>query len=662
VGVFLLAISFTPWHLYGQKSNGETTQKRAFYKVLDLIESNNYHLAIKKLNQLLADDPENVELLYHLGYCYLNTSDIPDTAAIFFELGIEQLAPEEYYTGMGLDLHLALAETEQVLLKPEKALSIYDRLRTEVPADDTEIQALIEKKTRMCQNAMFYLKNPLDIEVVNLGDKINSPYDDHSPLITIHEDNLYFTSRRPDAKLPKLDDGQYAEKIYFAQAKDGEWKRAGLLQSFFKKNEHESAASLSVDGLELFVFRNERNEGKSIYISRFDGNRWEHPVKLPAPINSDADETHASLSADKSTLFFTSNRPGGFGGMDIYMVRLNADGKWGEAINLGPSINTQYDEETPMLHADGRTFYFASEGHNSMGRMDVFYSELLPDSTWAVPVNLGYPINTPDDDFFFVPTLDKSEAYCASSRFENNLGGSDLYHIKFKENFEGKLAVIEGQVEPDSEGSASNIRILVTEQKSQRLVGEYRPNPTTGTYMMFLETGNLYEIKKVQTGKREKVEHIDVRDELAFDKVEKVVLFKEVSMELPLTPNIAKIEEKTEAINEEVKQMTAKTVKATSLPDKFTVQILALKRKPIFAFLYFKGLEEEQIKSYACVDGYTRYVYGIYNGKQPAMNVLAEIRKSGKFNDAYVRPIQQVEELTVMPSMQQPVLKLPPIN
>ena len=147
--------------------------------------------------------------------------------------------------------------------------------------------------------------------------------------------------------------------------------------------------------------------------------------------DSQANETHASLSPDKSTLFFTSDREGGYGGKDIYMIKKDEHGNWGEARNLGPQVNTPFDEETAMLHPDGNTLYFASEGHNGMGQLDVFYTQMNPDSTWTSPSNMGYPINTPEDDFFFLPTIDKNKAYYASTHFSGNMGGSDLYRNNF---------------------------------------------------------------------------------------------------------------------------------------------------------------------------------------------------------------------------------------
>jgi len=660
VGLTIILLYFVPVSMEGQKKSSYSFDKRTFNKALNLIESGDYHLAIQKLNEILVSDSSNLDVLYYLGYCYLNTSDVPDTAAIYFSEGIQKLSPQEAYSDIGVDLRLALAETDQVLLKPDKALLLYEELKNNVPESDTELLKLIDYKMNACRNAKIYLNNSVEITVTNLGPKVNSPYDDHSPLIAVKNNLLIFTSRRPTRKAAKLRDGQFPEKIFYSKRKNGEWTKAKLLQMFYKKFDHESAASVSADGSELFVFHNDL-EGKSIYVSYFNGKGWNTPKKLPAPINTRADETHASLSADKSTLFFTSNREGGFGGLDIYMSKIDENGKWGNPKNLGANINSEFDEDTPMLHPDGKTLYFSSEGHNSMGRMDVFYSEMKPDSTWTTPVNLGYPVNTPDDDFFFVPTINKSEAYYASSRFEDNYGGADIYNVKFKDNFSGNLAVIEGVIKKDGDTPIEKIRILVTDLDNNRLVGDYRPDPRTGTYLMFLETGNLYEIRQVVGGNREKIEHLDVREEMAFEKLDDVLLFKEVTITPPMVPALAKIESDSKQIEQQINLITAKHVISADNRNhnqnqnqiqyqyRYVVQILALKHKPLFAYLYFRELESSRIKSYKCTDGYARYIYGFYDGFKAAKKAMEEIQKTGKFQDAFVRDYSDIEQLSITP-------------
>jgi hypothetical protein len=234
-------------------------------------------------------------------------------------------------------------------------------------------------------------------------------------------------------------------KRYFAATKQGsEWSPGKHLQSFYRRSDHESAVSISADGKQMFLFKSDP-DGKNLYTSTLKNGTWGTPVKLPEPINSYSHETHCSLSADGSTLFFTSDREGGFGGLDIYMCKKLPDGTWGSARNLGSNINTPLNEETPMIFLDGKTLYFASEGHASMGMFDMFYSYMQPDSSWIEPVNLGYPINSPTDDLFFVPTIERSQAYYSTSQFDENLGGMDIYLIEFDPHFKGNWLLLKAK-------------------------------------------------------------------------------------------------------------------------------------------------------------------------------------------------------------------------
>nr|WP_321406305.1 hypothetical protein [uncultured Carboxylicivirga sp.] len=626
----------------GQIDPVNNVKNRDVNKAIQYENAGDFHKAIDAFKEIVNESPGFVEGYLHLGICYLNLNNSADTAVVYLEKGFAQLGPEDSFSDLGIDLQLTLAKSYQVIMQTDKALDVYEYIQKNVDSSNTELFEMIEKEKDMCENAKIFLQNPIDITITNLGEKINSKYDDHSPLVSVFEDLVIFTSRREDIKLAKHEDGQYPEKIYSAQF-DGEWENASSLTHFFKNPEHESALSLSADGNELFIYRND-DEGKSIYVSRKVDGEWQEPEKLPYPINTLADETHASLSADKSTLFFVSNREGGYGGTDIYMVKKNTDGSWGQVHNLGPVVNTKYDEETAMIHPDGTTLYFASEGHNSMGRLDVFFTQMRADSTWEAPVNLGYPINTPDDDFFFIPTLDKSKAYYASARFNDNYGGSDIYKVEFDDAFEGELAIIEGEVNDKKVLEEGSLRIMVTRQSDNELVGDYRPNQESGKYLMFLETGQEYNIQEKQGEKDLRASVIDVTPQMAYKETEAPVYsFEEIRMEPPLVQMIAGKDfvQESKQIEEQIilEMQNVKNV------DYYTVQILALKRRPVFAFIYFKGLNKDDIQSYKCSDGYTRYVYGVYNNKEESIKARTELLKLGRFSDSFVRPISDIEIL-----------------
>ena len=546
---------------------------------------------------------------------------------------------------------MTLAQAHNLNYEPEKALSILTVLRDSVT--DESIQNEIVHQMVQTRNAAVLLKNPVPLKITNLGTSINSSFDDHSPLISFTNNRIFFTSRRPVGKDRKLSDGQFPEKVFFADYKNGEWESPQLVEEFFSRTRHKSILSLSPGGTRIFLFEND-NMGKSIYESRLIDGKWQEPVSLPTPINSEWDETHASLSPDQSTLYFTSNRPGGFGGLDIYLIRKDAYGKWMEPINLGPSINTDKDEETPMLHPDGKTLYFSSEGHASIGGADVFYSQLQPDGTWTPAVNMGYPINSPDDDFFFVPTLDKSQAFFASYRFSENQGRTDLYKVDFDSAFVGSLAVIEGTIKNEHNLPAEHIRILVSRQSDNQQVGDFRPNPATGKYLLFLETGENYIIKEAAPDTVLTENVMSVSDDLAYQAANKVIMMEDFKMLSPLIPErlpMAENKPAEEEFIENTPQSPEMAIELVNSKAQYTVQILALKQYPRAASWYFQGLNLQQIKSQKGVDGYLRYIIGEFDNLQDAKEFLSQIKKGGRFKDAWIRDLQPFQENKIQKSL-----------
>ncbi|WP_289054621.1 hypothetical protein [Carboxylicivirga marina] len=626
-----------------QDKKAQRQESKAYFKALNYVETDDYDKAIVAFKNIVSDSPAFVEAYLQLGLCYLNTNTGADSAIVVLQNGMGLLSANEQSQILGQDFFMALGKAYQVSLQPDSALLVYDELLSRLTEKDKGFKKEIELEMQNCENAKVFLANPIQLTITNLGEEVNSLYDDHSPLVNVYDDLLLFTSRRKGGKLPELVDGQYPEKVYYTERDTAAWEKAELLNVFFKNQEHESGLSLSADGNSLFIYRND-NEGKSIYVSYLENNEWTEPVKMPHPINSIASETHASISSDRSTLFFTSDREGGYGGIDIYMCKKDAYGRWGEARNLGPSVNTRFDEETSMIHPDGYTLYFASEGHNSMGRMDVFYTQMNADSTWSLPVNLGYPINTPDDDFFFLPTLDKSHAYYASARFNDNHGGSDIYRVEFDSAFEGELAVIEGQVSEDDLNKGS-VRIMVTRMTDKRLIGDYRPDNNSGKYTMFLETGHEYAIEEMIETQKVGESMLNIESEMAYQTEKSVFSFEEIKMTPPLKRTIITLtlEEQNEAAVAAIEHEIQKIERAPY----YTIQILALKRRPLFASLYLKGLDVDDIQVVKCKDGYSRYIYGAFPDYKAAKIRRNQILKLGKFEDSYVRRITEIDELRV---------------
>lgn len=628
-------------------------------KASNLLEKHRFSEALSLSKSLLANYSQDAEVHLLIGLAYVNIGNMPDSAIFFFSKGVELSKSNPNDTETSLNLHMSLGKAYQQALKPQDALDVYARILNGYSDIDLALKEEIAHEIQTCENSKLFLQNPIALKINNLGKNINSEYDEHTPLVSVSNNQLVFTSRRKQDNLSLLEDGQYPEKICRSKSVDDQqWESSKLLKTFYKKQEHESAVSLSPDGKQMFLFKNDI-DGKNLYVSTLKASEWSTPSKLPEPINSYSQETHCSLSADGSTLFFTSDREGGYGGLDIYMCKKQPNGMWGNARNLGPAINTPFNEETPMVYLDGKTLYFASEGHNSMGMFDIFYSQMLPDSTWNSPINLGYPINTPGDDMFFVPTIERNRAYYASSQFADNIGGLDIYLIEFDPQFKGKLAVVEGKV--TQSGKEKIIRILVSRASDQQLVGDYRPDPVNGEYTMFLETGHRYQIKQVkQITVDEELGDIEVGDEMAYENLKTPVKMYDLKIVPPLVP-AERLLAKTIPPNSVSTEVVPPAASLVTLPTNlhknvevpiavepnlgYTIQVLALKTKRLKNLNYFKGLDKAKIAELACSDGFYRYTYSLFDSLEESLLARQNIVSNSRFKDAFVRPVKQLKEL-----------------
>ncbi|NJO00444.1 MAG: OmpA family protein [Bacteroidia bacterium] len=241
---------------------------------------------------------------------------------------------------------------------------------------------------------------------------------------------MVFTSRRENTTGGKVDfsDNIFFEDIYISTYDNGQWSSPQNLP--INRKYHDAGAAVSSDGRELYLYHDDKKTKGDLYVSTYNpaDDSWTKPKKLNDNVNSKYQETSLSLSADGTTIYFASDRPGGLGGLDIYMSKKDANGEWGPAANLGKPINTEYDDDAPFLTFDSKTFYFSSRGHNSMGGYDVFKSESVGTDQWGEPVNMGYPINGPDDDAHLVLTYDNKKGYYVSDA-PDGYGYEDIYTL-----------------------------------------------------------------------------------------------------------------------------------------------------------------------------------------------------------------------------------------
>jgi outer membrane protein OmpA-like peptidoglycan-associated protein/tetratricopeptide (TPR) repeat protein len=286
----------------------------------------------------------------------------------------------------------------------------------------------VNRKIFECRNAMFYTTKPVNVKITPLGNNINSEYPDYAPTITEDETQLVFTTRRPDLNLNAnvAVDHEYYEEIFFSQRINNEWQAASNIGPPLNTNFHNASVNLSPDGTKMILYQDAN--GGDLFISNRNAKGWSTPKPLLG-INTEFLENSASVSKDDKHIFFTSNRPGGYGGTDIYSCELGKNGQWVNLKNLGPKVNTDMNEDGVYISSTGKHLYFSSNGLAGMGDLDIFrstYDSLT--SSWSDPINLGYPINSVENDIYFVLTADEKIGYLSSVR-EENLGEQDIYKI-----------------------------------------------------------------------------------------------------------------------------------------------------------------------------------------------------------------------------------------
>lgn len=368
----------------------------------------------------------------------------------------------------------------------EKAIELYTEYKQKLSPDiDWEEYREIKRKIEMCYNGMALMKDSVSMKIENIGGVINTPYSEYAPMISADEEKLIFTSRRPSGTdTRKAAEGGYFEDIYMSLRENGKWAVAQKINEVDTRG-HDANISLSADGQTMFIYR----QG-DIYSSKLNGNSWSKPQKLGREINTSGWETHASIAYHERELYFVSDRKGGYGGRDIYKASKLPNGEWGQVENLGPTVNTPYDEECPSIHPDGRTLYFSSTGHNSMGGFDIF-STTYSGNLWTEPTNMGNPINTPADNLFFTVSAQGNHAYFSGSIANKCYGEKDIYMITLPASGNIPLTVVRGRIY-NEEGKPIMANFTVTDNDTREIVGHYNSNSVSGKYLLVFPPGKNY--------------------------------------------------------------------------------------------------------------------------------------------------------------------------
>ncbi len=383
-------------------------------------QARDYYLQAHQYNS------ENAELNYLIGVCYLYSDDKYETIKYLRKAYDKKpkISPE---------IHYLLGRAYHLVLEFNKAIEEYNAFLNALPDDEKASRgASINKLVEECTNGKSIIENRKRVIITNMGDSINSSYDDYFSIFSNHDSTLFFTSRRYIDKHSKRNpyDNKYYENVFMSHFIDGKWSTAQPLSKKINGSGNEAIVGVSNNDSTIYIYKGKVNGG-GIYVSTMKNGDWKSPEKMPSKLTSKQVETSVFLSSTGDTMYYISaNEDLTLGGRDILRSIKNEKGNWEKPQNLSSILNSPYNEEGIFITADGKDIYFSSKGHNTMGGYDIFRSSFQPDGTWSDPENMGYPINTPDDDLFFSLSPDGKYGYYSAIR-EGGLGAKDIYKVTF---------------------------------------------------------------------------------------------------------------------------------------------------------------------------------------------------------------------------------------
>ncbi|WP_139926036.1 OmpA family protein [Hymenobacter sp. DG01] len=459
----------------------------------------NYRASIPYFEQVLAKEPNNAQALFRAGIAYMSFDKEKASDYIYKAQRLKK--------NVSKDVEYWLGRVDHLNYNFDEAISHFQAYNATLKSKDTrkkELAQLIQHS----KNAKVQFNSPKDIFVKNLGPTINTQYSEHSPVISSDDKLLLFTSRgenvtgagNADGKKGGnlASDGEYFEDIFEAKRIDDEnWEKPRSLSGVLNGKGHDASIQVFDNDTKMLMYRQDEN-GDFFYTEKSGGD-WTAPKKLNGNINSKAYEGDAYITPDGLTIYFSTAKYSEEGTLDIYYSTRQPGGDWGPAKSIGNAINTVYDDDSPYLSKDGKTLYFSSRGHNTMGGYDIFKSEWdSVGNKWGRPENMGYPINTPDDDSYYRLSPDGSYAYLSSYRI-GGYGEKDIYTINYIKN-----AIIRGRVLSQRDSTViPGVELVFSGTQADKTALSYRDvtKPETGDYQVNVLSGRSYQVAVSKDGK-----------------------------------------------------------------------------------------------------------------------------------------------------------------
>lgn len=465
-------------------------------------DQENYRAAIPYYEQVLAKEPNNALALFRAGISYMSFDKEKASDYIY---KAQKIKPK-----VSKDVEYWLGRVDHLNYNFDEAIAHFQAYNATLKKKDTR-KAQLSQLIQHAKNAKIQFNSPKDIFVKNLGPTINTSYSEHSPVISADDKVLLFTSRSgeargadpnnpdPKGKGKVAADGEYYEDIYEAKRLgEDEWEKPRSLSGALNGKGHDASIQVFDNDTKLLMYRND--EGGDIFYSEKTGADWSAPKKLNGNINSKAFESDAFITPDGLTIYFSTSKFSEDNTLDIYFATRQPGGDWGPAKSIGNQINTKFDDDSPYLSRDGKTLYFASRGHNTMGGYDIFKSTWDEAArAWGRPENMGYPVNTPDDDTYYRLSPDGSYAYLSSYRI-GGYGEKDIYTINYIKNvnIKGKVFSLK-----DSTTVIPGVELVFNGQTASKEVISFRDvtKPDSGNYQVNVLSGRSYQVALSKDGK-----------------------------------------------------------------------------------------------------------------------------------------------------------------
>jgi hypothetical protein len=638
----LLTLVILPVAASAQSSS---EMKKIFAKAESYYLYEEYELA----NQLylLLDSTDNLNIKYKIGTCYLNIPGEKEKSIPYLEAAVKTASydsnPDAFKEKKApLDAYFSLAKAYLINNQLEKALTTlqtFSSLARETKAKGgMKNFEYIDQQIQACKNAIQYKENPVEFSKKSMGADFNQGSINDDPAVSFDGNTIVYTEHRG-----------IANAIFYSKKERGKWQPPIEITAEINAGEDCTSNSLNNDGTELFLYKTDNYDG-AIYSSRFVNGAWTPIKKLNKNINTKFYESHASISSDGKKLYFTSNRDGGQGNLDIYVSEKDASGDWGPAVNLGAAVNTPFNEDTPFITKNDSVLYFCSEGHTSMGGFDNFKSQ-KSGTAWKTPTNLGYPINTTDDDKFFQPVNNGLNAYYSMTTgykkkeiFYLGMGKTDvnqLFEIK------GKFSLKDTTITFDE-----NYSIHLLNKTSGDTLDVGFPNKYTGLYSFSVVPGEFrlfykgfgYLTQTIDTAILQDNPNMVLNIDVSLDRDTTVKIRKTTfqpvvydRINLALIPTIASVDTSMLVRNMNVSDVGDLTIKDSDVL-YYTVQVMAL-HNPVDVS-YFKYITDMKVL-YNDIDKFYRYITGRFQTREEAYSLKLELTRKGYPEEIFIKKVSK---------------------